>query len=604
MADDEEATVRTITSYRESTTDLIQSHNGRVADAKGDNILAEFASVVDGVRCAVEIQRGLKQRNSELPDHRKMEFRIGINLGDIIEEEETIYGDGVNIASRLEGLSHPGGICISGTAYDHVKNKLDLGYEYLGEQTVKNIPEPVRVYRVLMEPEAVGKVIGEKRARLKGRQWAIVAAVVLIFGAAAVTTWNFSLRSATPDKKAASMVKTAISLAERASIAVLPFKNLSDDPKQEYFSDGITNDIITDLSKFRELLVIASNTVFTYKGKPVKVIDVARDLGVRYILEGSVQKASEKVRVNAQLIDATTGSHLWAERYEPDLKDLFAMQDELVQTIVATLAVKVGSAERERAMRKDTDSLEAYDYLLRGMEYLSRATRSANSKARQLFRRAIELDPRYASAYVALGMGHEQAIGLGWTEFPAQLLKRVHDLAKKALSLEESNAGAHALLGTVYTWEGQHDLAINELKRAIELNPNDASSHYTLGWVMLYSGRVDGAIHSIETALRFDPNISQYDLMRLGLSYYLKGRYDDSISTLKRGLAQAPDFVFIHIALAAAYAQSGRTEDAAREAQTVLRLHPFFEVDSYGTVFHNSADRAAIIEGLRKAGLK
>ncbi len=603
MGEDELATVRTLEAYREMIAEVIRNYSGRVVDSPGDNLLAEFSSVVDAVESAVEIQRELKAKNAELPEKRKMEFRIGINLGDVIEEGERIYGDGVNVAARIEGLAEGGGICISRNSYEQVKNKLNLGYQYLGEHSVKNISELVRVYRVLTEPEAAGKVIGDERGRPRKLRWVIPAAIAAVVIVAVVfLTWNLYFRL--PPIEPASVKKMAFPLSDKPSVAVLPFSNLGGDPEQEYFSDGITNDIITDLSKFRELLIISSNSVFTYKGKSVKVQDIGRELGVKYVLEGSVQKSSDVVRINAQLIDATTGHHLWAERYDRALKDLFALQDEIVQTIVGTLAVKIDAVERKRVMRKETESTEAYDYLLRGMEYLSRATRLANSKARQLFRRAIELDPRYASAYVALGMCHQQAIALGWTEFPAQLLKRVHDLAKKSLSLEESNAGAHALLGTVYTWEGQHDLAISELKRAIELNPNDARSHYTLGWVMLYSGRVDDAIHAIETALRFDPNISPPDLMRLGLSYYLKGRYDDSISILKRGMAQAPDFVFIHIALAAAYAQSGRTEDAAREAQTVLRLHPFFEVDSYGTVFHNSADRAAIIEGLRKAGLK
>jgi adenylate cyclase len=401
----------------------------------------------------------------------------------------------------------------------------------------------------------------------------------------------------------ASEKTVALELPDKPSIAVLPFNNLSDDPKHEYFSDGITNDLITDLSKFRELFVIASNSVFTYKGKPVIVKEVGRDLGVRYVLEGSVQRASERVRINAQLIDATTGHHLWAERYDRDLKDLFAVQDEIVQTIVATLAVKLTRLEQERAFAKPTSNLEAYDYVLRGWEYQSRTTRSANFKAQQMFQRAIELDPRYASAYVGLGTTHRDAYLDGWTEFPGQALEQAHDLAQKALSLDESNAAAHALLGDVYNRWGQYDLAIREMERAIELNPNDWKNYVARGRVMLWSSRPDQAIRSLETALRFNPNMNA-ELVLLGLAYYLKGRYDESIRTLERGVGREPDSVWNHVVLAAAYAQSGRSEDAVRAAATVLRLHPFFEVDSFGTAFRNPADRTAIAKGLRKAGLE
>jgi adenylate cyclase len=566
-------------------------------------VWAEFASVVDAVGSAVEIQKELTAKNEELPENRRMEFRIGINLGDVIVEGERIYGDGVNIAARIEGIAEGGGVSISGTAYDQIGKKLPLGYQFLGEQTVKNIEKPVRVYRVLMEPEVAGMVIGEEKAKLKGWQLAAVAAAILVMGTLAVGLWSFYLLPSPPPAEVSSVEKMATPLPAKASIAVLPFKNLSGDAKQEYFSDGLTNDIITDLSKFRELFVIASNTVFTYKGKPVKVKDVGRELGVRYVLEGSVQRASQMVRINAQLTDATAGHHLWAERYDRELKDLFAVQDEIVQTIVATLAVKLTRLEQDRAFARPTSNLEAYDYVLRGWEYESRSTPSANFEAQQMFQRAIELDPRYASAYVGLGNTHLNAYLDGSTEFPGQALEQAHDLAQKALSLDESNAAAHALLGDVYSRWAQYDLAIRELERAIELNPNDWKSYVVRGRVLLWSSRPDEAIRSLETASRFNPNMKT-GLVALGLAYYLKGRYDESIRTLERGAGRMRDTVWSHIVLAAAYAQSGRSEDAARAAATVLRLHPFFEVDSFGTAFRNPADRASIAEGLHKAGLK
>jgi adenylate cyclase len=354
MGDDEESTIRTLNNYRETMEMLIEHHRGRVVDATGDNLLAEFASVVDAVNGATAIQHNLAERNAGLSEKRNVQFRIGINLGDVVEEGDRIYGDGVNIAARIEGLAAGGGICISGTAYDQVKNKLDLGYEYSGEHTVKNITEPVRVYRVLMEPEAAGKLIGEKRPVLKGRYWVAVA-IVLVIGATAF--WTYYMRLTPILEETVSPSKTALLPAERASIAVLPFSYLSGNPEQEYFSDGLTNDLISALSRFRELLVIASNTIFTYKGKPVNIEHVGQELGVRYVLEGSVQKAGAKVRINAQLIDATSGFHIWSEHYTRELKDIFAVQEEIVHTIVGKLAVKIDAAERKRVLHKRTESL-------------------------------------------------------------------------------------------------------------------------------------------------------------------------------------------------------------------------------------------------------
>ena len=334
MGDDERATVETITAYRRIMTDLIQGHHGRVVDAKGDNVLAEFSSVVDAIQCAVEIQKELEVKNADLPEHRRMAFRIGVNLGDVIEKGDTIYGDGVNIAARLESLAEGGGICISGTAFDQVGKKLPLGYKYLGEQTVKNIEKPIRAYKVLVEPEAVGKVIGEK-PRLKMWHWtAIFGLMVLIVVVGALALWEFYVR---PDVAPASVEKMAYPLPDKPSIAVLPFDNMSKDPDQDYFSDGITEEIITALAKVPDLFVIARNSTFTYKGKPVKIQQVAEELGVQYVLEGSVRKSEDRIRVTAQLIDALDGKHLWAERYDRPLKDIFAVQDEITFKILACI---------------------------------------------------------------------------------------------------------------------------------------------------------------------------------------------------------------------------------------------------------------------------
>lgn len=605
MRDDEEDTIQRLTAYRTAMTILIQQYRGRVVDAPGDNLLAEFGSVVDAVNCAVELQRELAERNAELSEQRRMQFRIGINLGDVLEEGDQIYGDGVNIAARMESLAKPGGICISGTVYDSIVIKLGLEYEYLGEQVVKNIPEPIRSYRVLSYPGAAAHrvVKASRAAQKKWRSATLAMAAVLIVAVGTAGIWYVLMHPTSPSIETVAEKKMTFPPSDRPSIAVLPLSNLSGDPEQEYFSNGITNDLITALSKFGELLVISSNTIFTYKGKPINIENVGQDLGVMYVLEGSVQRAGAKVRVNSQLIDAVNGFHIWSERYDRELKDIFAVQDEIVQNIVGKLAVKIDTAERKRVMHKKTESLEAYDYLLRGMEYLRRRTRSENIIARQIFEKAIELDPDFASAYVGLGDTYSLQAEYGWTEFPTQALHRAKELALKALSLEESLADAYGLLGNVYTYFEQYDLAINQLNRAIQLNPNDASSLGNRGQVLLWSGRVNDAIHSLETAFRFDPNMSPVYFMFLGIGYYLKGQYDRAINLLEEGLSRQPDWAGNHIILAAAYAQSGRSDDAEREAQEILRLDPFFNIDNYGTVFRNQADRDKIVQGLRKAGL-
>jgi adenylate cyclase len=595
--EDEEGTHRRLSEYLDLLSTSIEEHRGRVVHYAGDAVLADFNTVTEALGCATSIQQELERRNQDLPDERKVRFRIGVNLGEVIVDRDDIYGDGVNVAARLESLAEPGGVCISDAVRSSIGKKLPLDYEFLGEQQVKNIAEPVKAYHARLKPDAVLPAPGPSpRARHFGHRTGVVSGILalLLIGAGGIA-W---LSPWTTDTE-----HTALPLPEKPSIAVLPFDNLSGDPAQAYFSDGITNDIITDLSKFSDLLIIASNTVFTYKGTPVKVQDVGRELGVHYVLEGSLQKGSGKVRVNAQLIDAVTGHHLWAERYDRELEDVFALQDEIVETIVRTLAVRVRTVERERTMRKETDSLDAYDYVLRGRDYLARTTRSANLMARQMFQQAIELDPRYASAYIGLGWTYRKAAGHGWTEFPGQALEQAHDLAQKALGLEES-AAAHSLLGYIYLIRNQYDLASHALERAIELNPNDWESLSLLASAMLYTGRIDEAIRTFETTLRFNPAMDADRLLELGLAYYLASRYGDATTTAQQGLARNPNHAYLHMVLAVAHAQAGHPEEAARAAASLRRLHPFFEAELAGNRFRDPADQARIIEGLRKAGLE
>jgi TolB-like protein/class 3 adenylate cyclase/cytochrome c-type biogenesis protein CcmH/NrfG len=600
MREDEEATVSTITTYRSAMATLIQQYRGRVVDSPGDNILAEFTSVVDAVNCAVEIQRELAERNAELPVERKMEFRIGVNLGDVIEEGERIYGDGVNIAARVEGLADGGGICISGTVYDAIEAKLGLEYEYLGEQAVKNIPKAMRVYRVLSFPGAAAhRVIEAKKA--VGRTWRnvfLAIAAILVVGAAAIATWKFYLRPA-PPIEVASVEKMAFPLPDKPSIAVLPFDNLSEDPKQEYFGDGLTDEIIAVLSKVPKLFVIARNSTFTYKGKPVKVQQVSEELGVRYVLEGSVKQAAEKIRITAQLIDALSGHHLWAELYDRNLSDIFAVQDEITKEIITAMQVKLTEGEQARAVAKGTNNLQAYLKYLQANEYYHRLNIESNNLARQLAGEAIALDPEYAMAYGVLAKTHLFDFWLDTSTSQEQSLAEATELLQKAIVLDDTYAEAYGLLGFVFSMRRQPDEALAQAEKAVALNPNAAESHFLLGMVITLCCKEEEAIPEYKKAIRLNPIPPNIYLWSLGLAYAETGQYDEAITWCEKAVRQQPDDLLARIMMTAAYSWSGRDEEARAEAAEVLRINPKFSLERF-------AKRAGtgLVSELRKAGLK
>ncbi|MGD8985330.1 MAG: tetratricopeptide repeat protein [Desulfobacteraceae bacterium] len=603
MEDDEEATVQTITAYREQMVSQIQNQKGRVVDARGDNLLAEFSSVVDAVRCAVEIQKELGRRNEELPEHRKMDFRIGVNLGDVIEEGETIYGDGVNIAARLEALAEGGGICISGTAFDQIRKRLSVGYEFLGEQEVKNIETPVRVYRVLTEPEAAGKVIGEERPKPKHWRWAILGGVaVLIILAGALAIWNFYVR---PPFEPASEERMAFPLPDKPSIAVLPFDNLTGDPDQEYFSDGITEEIITALSKTPKLFVIARNSTFSYKGKPVKVKQVAEDLGVQYLLEGSVRKAEDQVRVTAQLIDALSGHHLWGESYDRDLKDIFAVQEDITKNIITALHVQLTAGEQARLSARGTANLNAYLKASEAMWYILQSTRDGLLKAKRLSEEAIALDPNYAPAYAALGAFHGVSMFLGMSKSLGESLKRAIELSQKAIALDDSLAVAHVALGYWLTMARQYDKAIAEGKRAMALAPSSASVIYNYASILMFAGRYEESIPLFKEALRLNPIPPNAYYRHFGFALRDSGRYEEAIAMQKKAIEQEPNDLIAHIALTSSYSLAGRDAEARVAAQEVLRLDPKFSLTRWEKLVVQKDRHAvkSIMDGLRKAGL-
>jgi adenylate cyclase len=561
MDDDEEATIRTLTAYREAMTTLIQQYRGRVVDAPGDNLLAEFASAVDAVNCAVEIQRELAERNAELAYERRMQFRIGVNVGDVVEEEDRIYGDGVNIAARVEGLADAGGICISGRVYDQVENILDYSYEFLGEQKVKNISRLVRMYRVKLEADS-SEIESSNELKI-------------------------------------------LPLPDKPSIAVLPFVNMSGDPEQEYLSDGITEEIITGLSKIPKIFVIARNSTFTYKGKPVKVQNVSEELGVQYVLEGSVRKAGNRIRITAQLVDAIIGHHLWADRYDRDLGDIFALQDEITMKILTALQVKLTEGEQARLTARGTKNLQAFLKRLQGVSIYLRITKEDNALARQIFKDVISLDSEYAPAYSILGATYWMDVFLGSSKSPKKSLATAVELIQKAIALDDSYAEAHAQGGWLLTMMGKHEEAIAEIERAIELAPNSADAHMWMSFILRVSGRNEEAIQFAEQAIRLNPIPDSWYFRGLALNYMYAQRYDEAITTCKKGLNQAPNDLLTHVTCAAIYGKAGRKDAARAEAEEVLKRNPKFSAVSYAkrVPYKNQSDRDFFLDGMQKAGL-
>jgi adenylate cyclase len=565
MGQDEEATLRTLSSHRKVIDSLIERHRGRFVNSAGDSVLAEFVSVVNAVQYAVEIQNTLKADNAEVAPERRMQFRIGVNLGDVMVEGGQIYGDGVNVAARLESLAEPGGICISGFVHDQVKGKLALNYQDLGTQQVKNIAEPVRVYRVLSEvgEPAPGQHPRDARQYLR-RGVSSLAGIAIVVGTIfLVLHVSFKpphTHASIPPPPNPMLPSAALTLPDKPSIAVLPFTNMSDDREQEYFSDGITDDLITDLSRLPDLFVIARDSTFTYKGKPTKLQDISRELGVKYVLEGGVQKAADQVRITVQLADATTGTELWAERYDGRLRNVFALQDQIVRKIVTTLHLQLTLAQQGFLITRTTDNFEAYDDLLRGLHYLFTFTTDGNAKARLMFEKAIALDPNYAEAYTDLGWNYLLGEDLLLSPDPKGLELAVQ-MGQQAIARDESNPRPHGLLTALYIRKGQYDQAASEAQRSIALDPNYAQGYEQLAFAMDYMGKPAEAVVAAEKAIRLDPLYVAY-LSPLGVAYTLLGRYEEAIPVLKRDLA-FDDYLWDHVYLVWDYSELGQ-EDAAR----------------------------------------
>jgi adenylate cyclase len=595
---DEVATLRVLTPYLQLMKELVHQYGGKSIGSRGDSLLAEFPSVRSAVQSAVEMQHELKGRNAALPAEQRVAFRMGIHVGEIVQDGEQLHGDGINIAVRIEGLAAAGGICISDTVYQQVKTKLPLQYEDLGHQRLKNIAEPVRVYRVVLEDTAApaGRARWRRAltlARPRKTRLALLAVGVLIAGGI-VALLSPSLP---PFRLPHSTFHTqeALPLPDKPSIVVLPFINLSNDPEQEYFSDGLTETLTGDLSKISSLFVIARNSAFTYKGKAVKVQDVGREMGVRYVLEGSVLKADNQVRITAQLIEATTGYHLWSERYDRPLQDIFAVQDEITQQIVTMLRAEVWEAELARVKRLPTEDLNAYDYRLRGWEYFFHSTKEANAQARQMCERAIGLDPTYAEAYAGLGWTYLIDWNWQWTQDP-QTLERAFELGQKAIALDNSSSLAYGLLSGIYLRKKQYDQAITAGERAIALDPNFADGYVLLAEVLNYAGRPAEAISLVEKAMRLNPRYPGWYPFNLGFAYHLTGRYEEAITILQEVVTRYPNLLGAHRILAEVYSAIGREEEARAEVTEVLRISPNSSLEVWRQRLPYKA--------LRKAGLK
>jgi adenylate cyclase len=558
MEADEAGTLAALKARRKEVLEpLVAQHHGRIFKVTGDGVLVEFASAVNAVQCAIELQQGMAAANAGQADDRHIVLRIGVNLGDVMVEGGDLYGDGVNIAARLEGLAEPGGILISGPAFDQVRNKISTRFDDLSEQSLKNIAAPVRVYSARLGPSA--------------------------------------------------SVSAPLPLPAKPSIAVLPFVNMSGDVEQEYFSDGITEDLITALSKIHWFFVIARTSTFAYKGRPVAPRELGRDLGVRYVLEGSVRKGGNRVRISAQLVDAATGHHVWAERYDRDLEDMFALQDEMIETIVRTIEPELGRAERERARRKPPGSLDAWELFQRGLWHHYRFTKDDNAEAARYFHRAIEVDPTFALPFAALAHACYWDALFGYAADVKKTLAEGLELARRAVSLDDREPFAHFALGRVQTLRAELDGAIAELEQAIEINPNFAHAYYGLGVALVWAGQPTQALDRIDTALRLNPRDPSVWTFQAGraLTLFFLDRLDEAADWAHRSTQSISTGLWSHGVEAAVLAHLGREQEAAAALAQVYRLKPNFSAEFVREVFpfKVAADRDRFLDGLRKAGL-
>ena len=611
----------TLAALKALRRDLVKpkeiQYSGRTVKLLGDGALMEFSSVVDALRFAVETQVAIAARNADVPEDRRIRYRIGLNIGDIVVEGDDIFGDGVNVAARLEDLSEPGGICLAQSVFDQVKDKLDLTFEPLGEREVKNLAAPVSVYRVVLDDKASALVtpVVRQPAPARPNRWPAIAAglVLSLAGLGGLVLWQ----PWAPEVEPASVERMAFPLPAKPSIAVLPFANLSGDPEQEYFADGVTEDLITDLSKVSGLFVIARNSSFFYKGRQLMVRQVAEDLGVRYVLEGSVRRAGDAVRVTAQLIDATTGGRLWAERYDEPMVDLFALQDRVTRQIVEALAPRLAPAQQAAKARQETEDPKAYDAFLQGWAYYQRFSADDFAKAIPHFEKAIELDPGYGRPYAALAslywkgwrQGDDWAKAINPDPNNRVSVTGVRDKADKfaELAVAHPTPLAHQVASAIQWDYRQFDAAIGEAKRAVALDPNDPDGHVALAWALIFDGSHREALESVERAMRLDPRRPGTYMYVLGMARMGLGQYDDAVAALRFAQEQYPEDRYVNLPLAAAYVNLGRDREARAALKRYTEVWTAFKTDVDGVLnwwpFRRESDIRHFGGGLVKAGL-
>lgn len=553
MADDEAATLRSLNDARALFRARIEAHGGSLIDTAGDSVLAEFPSAVEAVDCADEIQRELAKRNAQLAEHRRMQFRIGINLGDVLEQEDgTIYGDGVNVAARLQQLADPGGVCISGTAFDQVEGKLPVAFKFIGEQQVKNIAKPVRAYQLQSETRA-------------------------------------------------SSTASRLAMPTGPSVAVLPFTNMGGDPKEDYFSDGLTEDIITALSRFKQLFVIARNSTFKYKGRAVDVREISKDLGVQYALEGSVRRSGERIRVTAQLIDAGSGIHIWADTFDRKLEDVFAVQDEITHHIAGALGVQLERVLLDRVRRKPTEAMEAYDLVLQATRYYRSLDPAEHAIARGLLERAVSLDPRYSRAYGELSWSYLDEFRFGYNARPDPL-ERALRAARMAVELAPDDAMAHFHLAKVHFFRKELPQFTAQSEKALTLNPNQAELIADVATLLLWIGRIDEAYDLTKKAMQLDPHPPGWYHFTMAFCHYL--RRNDELALVSLEQTNMPDFHIYHAWRAMTLGRLGRIEEARQAAHETLRLKPGFSVEQHYRRYNLPEENLRqFLEGLPGTGL-
>ena len=615
MGRDEAATLARLEGLKAEILDpLIAQYHGRVVKLTGDGFLVEFASVVDALACALAWQDAVEARASQVSEDRALRFRIGVNLGDVMVKGEDVYGDSVNVAARLEGLAEPGSVLVSRTVFNHAKGKVSATFEDLGEQELKNIAEPLQVFRVSMGSEVAETPTVAKVTSRSRRPPVIAATVVLLVVAAGAALW---LKPWEPREKPASVERMAFPLPDKPSIAVLPFTNLSDDPNQEYFVDGMTEDLITDLAKIEGLFVIARNTVFTYKGKSVVVPDVARELGIKYVLEGSVRRVGDVVRINTQLIDGASGTHIWAERYDGTLADIFALQDEVTSEIVAQLQITLTPDEQNRRNRKDTDNPDAHDAYLRGWQLYRRYTPEDFVEAIPHLERAVELDPDYGQAWATLASvywityrkGYAWALIVNPDKPNALAWQETRNKAGQYLEQAMRNPTplAHQIDSQIWWDLRQFDKALGEAEQAVALDPNDPEGHLAMAWALIFAGRAEAAISFAESAIRLDPYFPANYRFALGTAQLMLERYTAAETTLKSAFELNPGEMEIQAPLAVAYAQLGQKEEARAALQKYtdfwILWAPRIRTHMEFWPFKREADIRLFGGGLVKAGL-